>query len=555
MQPTITHNEYYKVLKSLKDIKYKVNHILGYLNKSNPKDVLVKDKALLSWIEKHGIILSPKLAFPSYFGKFYLKGISSKCPLPKNYPLIFVPYTLILDSSIEKLDAFVCQIIQNSKILISNVHILTISVLREYFKGEKSKYYEYLETIGNHLSFYFMPDELTRELIGNDTGYFNNEIEYQDLYGIYSIVCLIIKNNSYKFDLIEAKERLSNFNFQMFANFYCFVESRHFNYLNNALLIPIADAFNHNNVDIQYEFYDCVNHIYSKTLDFNPDSVLEPTLCDYTWSYEDEYSKNENKYIQDYEYFTFNTSSSTYKECQQVFNNYGPYSNQYFLKNYGFAMIDNPFDSIKITMNFPDEDVEFNFLVDKFFLDHAIMNENENISVTFELSADRLNLDFLNFMRFIYYYENVQDFLDNMDLFQVYKFSLEVELEILPKCRSFLITVLNKLNTYSSLQDDINNLSCLLEENAEGIKDKIILKFLAKHNFERIIPIIIMKVSQKELIYKYLNQILLLEQLLIAKVIDNRKIEETLIKEFESEEEMAKNREFLNPYFINVCRF
>ena len=52
-----------------------------------------------------------------------------------------------------------------------------------------------------------------------------------------------------------------------------------------------------------------------------------------------------------------NDSRRTIKKGEQVFYHYGPRSNTFLLYHYGFAISDNPFDSVGIEMRL---DLDFN---------------------------------------------------------------------------------------------------------------------------------------------------------------------------------------------------
>ncbi len=463
------------ILKELQQISDLENSEFNF-----PKETLILYENLKNWLISNGAIF-PNFSFPISYSKQNNIGVKTLEKIPPNFAMFFIPSKLLIDS--EKIS------IESEKKFIQDDNTLKIVYfLIKESKKSKSFFEPYLNFILN-LDYSNFPvfwenddfEELKNKDLEERILSFKNEINVEE-------------NNLRNFSDLKDFEPI------VFKKFYSFCISRQFNIQNKrTLLVPFADLLNHNvNVDVKYEIFDSENFVMKFTSEFDNNEKNDfYTNCEYFFkSNENKKNPNENKIIFDKNYFESNNNKLTINENDyfvistnseqffdknsQVFNNYGKSSNSYLLINYGFTLIDNPYDKLNLQINSKNiEKTTKNFIFEKLpknLTNHELLLKKDIASLSFFIHREKLSKKLLMFFRFINYLGRGK--------FENYKFMKKVEIETLNSYLNFINTCNNNFNVnvfkYTAILRD------LINKNDTNINQKniIIYKLTQKVNLE-----------------------------------------------------------------------
>ena len=443
-----------------------------------PEETLKLYDNLKQWLISNGAIF-PNFSFPVSYSMQNTIGVKTLEKIPPNFAMFFIPSKLIIDS--EKIS------IASEKKFIQDDNTLKIVYFLIKENNKKESFFKpYLNFIMNldYSNFpVFWVNEDFEELKNKDLEErilnFKKEIEIEE------------KN-------LRAFSDLKDFEPIVFKKFYSFCVSRQFNIQNKrTFLVPFADLFNHNvNVDVKYEIFDSENFVMKYTSEFDNDekNINFYTNCEIFFKEnssqknenkisfnKNDFDKNENIKITEKDYFVISTNSEQiFEKNSQVFNNYGKSSNSYLLINYGFILIDNPFDKLSLLINSKNiEKTTKNFILEKLpknLTNHENLINKDIANLSFFISRNKLSKKLLMFFRFINYLGRGK--------FENYKFMKKVEIETLSSYYNFINTCNKNFNVnifkYAAILRDLINKS----DTNINQKNIIIYKLTQKINLE-----------------------------------------------------------------------
>jgi hypothetical protein len=217
--------------------------------------------------------------------------------------------------------------------------------------------------------------------------------------------------------------------------------------------------------------------------------------------YEDENDENvvifEDQLIlkEDDYFFISSGGKQVYNKDEQIFINYGQYSNEYLIFCYGFCYEKNQHNKTKIRLKFPklEEDEKF-FRYLKYILPKNFTDESSHYILKFNLIEKAINMDLLKYATFSYFYEK-----NSLDVLFTYRFEKDIEIVIVKKILSLLETYRNKKYEISSLEED------------KILLDKI--KNSSGYNVRKLFALIY-RVANKEILSRQINLLNLLLQIL-----------------------------------------
>ena len=254
----------------------------------------------LNWLKINGSILD-STEFPVEFSNVI--GVSSKFDIGPNEAIFYIPKKIIIDSNYVKLFELNEFYLRNKKLVNkkydkNNLINLTIFLILESFKGEKSfwdayinlicdssipimwKSSELIEIQDENLIESILSDKTQMEHVFNDIKEcFKNEMNQNFLKEGTSILNI----DNYNF-----------FTFNYFMKFYTFCLTRNFHITENqSFLVPFADNLNHGEVDVNYEIFDSENFITKVTLQEDQDTLNSYlSLTDQTLFHKNRIDKN-----------------------------------------------------------------------------------------------------------------------------------------------------------------------------------------------------------------------------------------------------------------------
>ena len=425
--------------------------ILSQLNKSEntedkeykfPKDIIEVYSKFKNWLNENGAIY-PNIEFPIAYLKGKLIGCKSSKIIEQNKAILYIPYKLIIDSSKIEMNTTLPSLNKYNSTKIAYF------LMKEFDKGDKSFYKPYIDLIlsNDYLNFpAFWNKEDIIEL--NDHEVNDKILNYKDEI-----------NQTY--EQIIKKTDVNIFEQVIFKKIYLFVISRQFCINENrTLLIPLADLLNHNPiVDVKYEFFDSINNIltYSSEYDKEDKNLLVYTNCENYFEYDKKEILNIDKQkisfdmknydkekldLKNSDYFILSTNTKqTFKEGEQIYNNYGESSNEYLLINYSFCLIDNKYDSTNIILTTKQADkFTANFVLEymmKNLVNIGTYDVDNYLQLQFKIPRNKISTKAFNFFKYI-------NILGRMR-FEDYVFIKKVELEILESYLNFLIDIIFKM--------------------------------------------------------------------------------------------------------------
>ncbi len=405
-------------------------------------DIYTKFK---KWLNDNGAIY-PNIEFPIP----YLKGRKIGCKTTKNIDqnsaILYIPYKLIIDSAKIEVNTTLPSLSRH------NATKIAYFLMKEIDKGQESFYKPYINLIlSNDFNSYpvFWTEDDKIEL---DDGDFEDKISnYNDE----------INQTS---DLMKKKTDVSKFEQVLFKKIYTFVISKQIVINENrSLLVPLVDLLNDNpTINVKYEIFDSNNFVMKYTSDLDKENIdnnlLVYTNCE---NYFEHVKNIENKNIDknkiafdinlfdkkkfdlnETDYFVLSTNSEqTFKEGEQIFNNFGKKSNDILLLNNSLCLIDNINDSSVIILTTKQADK----FTANFVLEHMMKNlvnlgtydVDNYLQLQFKIPRNKISTKAFNFFKYI-------NILGRMR-FEDYVFIKKVELEILESYLNFLTDSIFKM--------------------------------------------------------------------------------------------------------------
>ena len=398
--------------------------------------------------------------------------------------------------------------------------------MKEIDKGKESFYKPYIDLIlSNNFNSYpvFWNEDDKIEL---------NDGDFEDKISNYN------DEINQTCDLMKKKTDVSLFEHLLFKRIYTYVISKQIVINENrSLLVPLVDLLNDKpTIDVKYEIFDSNNFVMKYTSDFdkenNDKNLLVYTNCE---NYFEHVKNIENKNvdknkiafdinlydkknfdINETDYFVLSTNSEqTFKEGEQIFNNFGKKSNEILLLNHSLCLIDNIYDSTILLLTTKQADK----FTANFVIEHMIKNlvnigtydADNYLQLQFKIPRNKISTKAFNFFKYI-------NILGRMR-FEDYIFIKKVELEILESYLNFLTDSIFKMKF--PIFKAINILKDMIARGTFHANQKNIIayKLTEKVNVE----------YQKEYIQFMLN--------VVTKCDENTKSYMELIKNIDEENE------------------
>jgi len=412
--------------------------------------------------------------------------------------------------------------------------------------------------------------------------------------------------NQHLFTLIKeyAITFLDKINLYTFKTFYNFVLSRNFMLNDNiSQLVPLADSLNHSEVDVYYEYFDSNNYVSKYTLEFDENFVkkIQKTNHDLYYSSINNFQSNDELYkvektnsfnlqvkkinelvknghnisqdelrnsnlvnenkennitmeFNESDYFTICTGpKQKYLKNKQVFNFYGRYSNEYLISNYGFTNFLNKYDKLKFTMNYEkNDDYIFEKMIEFYFSKYYQIHP-QYIIIKFKLKLKKINNKFIDFLRFLIVYEEIEDENELYKISEIKnKLDLKLEIKVLKRALEILVSTLKQKNQKFSINDDLMTLNKIYSPESQINESES--KNFQESNKSREISAISFRITQKFIVLSNIKFLNLILRVLSSSNEDNISIEEAFKLRFyefeENDSEYEINRKFIRKYFL-----
>ena len=511
----------------------RIRKLSQYFNSENKDPSLYLNKELLNkfdtfkkWLISNGAIFTKNIDFPYVYGPFNLIGCKSISEINGNESILLIPKKLmIISKELNYLDELIKDIEDE---LYEDEDMSTLYLTLNLYLENKKKnsfFRPYLDLIFSNHNFF---DDFTEE----NMKYFDEDEK------MIKSIRDVINDLDELYETIQSGKYFNEMTREEFFFCYSQVLSRQF-YIDpkSSALIPLADLLNHQNINVHYEIYDSEHYVFKYSTNFTIDTDIRidirPTFIkeypiinlnkinkikpfnarkilneikkesikmNNEYEFEDEEERNRRiLYINESDYFSISTSKGEFiKKGNQVFNNYYTAGNKYLLKNYGFCLIDNPFDFTPIIFNFETGNDTFlhKFLEILFGKKYKIKSDTFQKYLKIKVYFNEVCFYLIKYYRFLYFYKDKNDMKQYMD----YKFNVELEMSFISlsvECLKLKLNLLNNKN--NTIENDMNELENELFNNKNN---KI-------NSFK--VNAFIYRITQKANI---INQIELLEQLL-----------------------------------------
>ena len=434
----------------------RIKKLSEYFNKENKNSSLCIKSELFKkydifkrWLIENGAIFTKNIDFPYVYGPFNLIGCKSISHIQENESILLIPKKLmIITRELNSIDELIKDIKEELDIKYDIPTIYLTLYLYLENKKENSFFRPYLNLIFSNYNFL---NDFTEE----NLKYFNNDEN------MINSIKNAIEDLNELFSIIKKNKNFSEINKDELFFCYSQVISRQF-YIddNTSALIPLADLLNHNNINVHYELYDSQNYVFKNSSDFTtdldnnidirPSFIKElPKINDHDVNHLKPFILNKMKSklkckkiieIKDSDYFSISTSKGeNIKKGSQVFNNYFNGRNKYFLKNYGFCLLNNRYDYTPIIIKIKKRQDKWQ---DKY-LEIIFKKRYKNKKyLKIKINFNKVSFYLIKYYRFLYFYEEKNDMNQYID----YKFDIELEINFISMSISCLKSQLNLLN-------------------------------------------------------------------------------------------------------------
>lgn len=240
-----------------------------------------------------------------------------------------------------------------------------------------------------------------------------------------------------------------------FKQIKTYEEDIYINKLVEKAKISNYDNINYDNDEDSYD-ENCNNDIINKMVKRISKKKIKKEVE------EDEYYEDENHelvFIRDQQiilrdnhyFFISSGENQVYNKDEQIFINYGQYSNEYLIFCYGFCYEQNQHNKAKIRLKFPklEHDERF-FRYLKYLLPKNFIDDYSHYILKFNLVEKVLNMDLIRYTTFCYFFEN-----NTLDSLFTYSFDKDIEINVISRVIEILETYKKKKFERSSLDDDL----------------------------------------------------------------------------------------------------
>ena len=298
----------------------------------------------LSWLHEHGAQF-PKVQFPS--STPLGRGATALGDIETNEVMITIPSRLMVSEQNALLDPTLGPILLQHDHLKGDI-LLAFYIMHELVKGNSSFYSPYFNIIPapstiTHWSIDIIPlfqDSALVTIV---------KFRLSDLRKMFQTVSVFCEEH---IELFPGEL----YTFELFKYSYGIIQNRAFGRrLPWSALVPLADCLNHANVQTKYDY----------NVEANDSFRIYPS------------------------------GSNRYLEGQEVFNSYGRRENANLLLDYGFAILDNEWETISLTVRLHQHE--------ELFLEKAKLLQRLRLNTIIRYSFSRFNLplDLITFYRII----------------------------------------------------------------------------------------------------------------------------------------------------------
>lgn len=260
-----------------------------------------KDMLFLKWLRENGACY-PKIDWPSNKTVSGIRGAVAIESIETNEPMLEIPIKLMITPPLALSDPEIGHLLSESSDLLYGDAMLTLYIMYEIRKEEKSFYFPFLQTLPEPSSATKWSDEMVRGL--------------QDPLMVAKIKS---KKSTMRFLYMRTVQRMctkypdvfpeQEYSFELFRFAWETIQARAFGKrLPWSALVPFADCLNHSNVQTKYDFNVGGNGLFR----------------------------------------LFPTGSNSYNRGSEVFNSYGRRANDNLLLDYGFSILDNEWDFVEL---------------------------------------------------------------------------------------------------------------------------------------------------------------------------------------------------------------
>ena len=441
-----------------------------------------------NWLIDNGTIFSKNIDFPYVYGPFNIIGCKCISDINDCESILLIPKKLmIISKELNYLDELLSDIEDE---FYENEDFSTLYLTLHLYlerKKQNSFFKPYLDLIFSNHNFL---NDFTEE----NMKYFDEDEKL-----IQSIQDKIEELDEL-YDTVHKGKYFCEMTKDEFLFCYSQVLSRQF-YIdhNSAALIPLADLLNHQNISVHYEIYDSENFIFKYSTNYTVDTdvivdilptfikeypiannnkinLIKPFKFRKNGKMEDEKKDANEKEskgkkaveIKESDYFSISTSKGEkIKKGQQAFNNYFNGGNKYLLKNYGFCLIFNEYDSTPIFFNIETgNDIWLHkYLEILFGKKYKINIDNFGKFLKIKISFNKVCFYLIKYYRFLYFYKEKKD----MKQYINYQFDVELEISFIflsLQCLKLKLNLLN--NNKKNVENDLNELENELFNNKDN---------------------------------------------------------------------------------------
>ncbi len=264
-----------------------------------------KTRLFTDWLLQNGAKFD-KIKWPSTNIDTNIRGATAITDINTNEYMLEIPKILMMSPE-HAYDSEIGKYLAENKDIIRGDSILALYLMHERIKGESSFYFPYLQILPSPGTIAEWAQSQLLELQDDNIVLRARRKKLQ----VKTLYTQCVMPLCEKYPEIFSFENYSPENFE-----FCWysIQARAFGRrLPWSAMVPFADCLNHNNVQTKY--------------DYNIDS---------------------NGYFR-----LFPTGTNNYKAGMEVYNSYGRRHNENLLLDYGFAMLDNEWDHVSITLKLP----------------------------------------------------------------------------------------------------------------------------------------------------------------------------------------------------------
>ncbi|CAM9164316.1 unnamed protein product [Scytosiphon promiscuus] len=278
---------------------------------SNAEPAAMAEQQFLDWLRRHGAGID-SIDWPSSETGSGIRGAVAKQDIEGGEHMVVIPRDLMMSESHAKADPQFGHVHRLHDRLLGSDNGLAVYVMQEILKGDRSFYRPYLRVLPTPRNLQNWDEEdllplQDRKLVRRTAS------RKRQLQALYQETIGFLSSN---YPDLYAAER---YTFELFAFAWSTVQARAFGKrLKSSALVPFADCLNHGNVQTKYDF------------DVGGNGVFR----------------------------LFPTGANRYPRYSEVLNSYGRRANETLLLDYGFAMLDNEWDTAEVVCSLSSFDYD-----------------------------------------------------------------------------------------------------------------------------------------------------------------------------------------------------